>query len=127
MPESQRKYDKGENRRKHQGSSDEAVVVWENGLEVGKCPKGFSLEQATTLLQDAIPEFKKRQPDQPFRLWNYYAGAVYQARTSDGGVTWHGWPVQAKHIPPKIERQLRERAESYGDIKELKRWLDRKF
>jgi len=76
MPESQRQYDKGESRRKHQGSSHEADVVWENGLEVGKCPKGFSLEQASVLLQNAIPEFKKRQPDQPFRLWNYYAGAV---------------------------------------------------
>ncbi len=105
-PPNKYKYDKGENRPKHLGTDPEAQIGHKYGNEVGECPRSFSLEATQELLDDAIEEYRPRQLDAPFRLWNHYAGAVYQARTSDGGTTWHGWPVQGSHIPDKIRRQL---------------------
>lgn len=120
-------YDKGENRRKHQGTDPEPKIVHEFGNEVGKCPRGFPLDTAQRLLDDAIPEYQARQSDSPFRLWNYHDGAVYQARPSDGGTTWHGWPVQASRIPREIRRQIEVRAEAVGEGHRLKQWLRRVF
>jgi hypothetical protein len=121
-------YDKGENRKKHQGTSREARIVHEDGKEVGKCPKGFSLEAAQKLLvEGAIEERKSRQPDVPFRLWNVHNGVVYQARTSDSGRTWHGWSVGASHIPCKIRRQLEDRAIDLEEAHLLKEWLSKRF
>lgn len=54
-------------------------------------------------------------------------GAVYLARTSDGGTCWHGFPVPADKIPLSIERQLKEQAASTGELQELKRWLSQTF
>lgn len=127
MAQPQRKYDKGENRRKHQGTAPEARIAHKYGEEIGECPRGFTLATAQRLIDDAIEEHKKRQPDVPFRLWSYHDGAVYQARTSDGGTTWHGWPVQGNRIPDGIRRQLEAQAEQQGESDLLKQWLRRRF
>lgn len=127
MAEPPRKYDKGENRPKHLGTDPEDQIVHKYGNEVGECPRGFSLKAAQKLLDNAIEEYKPRQSDVPFRLWNYHAGAVYQARTSDGGTTWHGWPVQASRIPVKLLRQIEDRAEALGERHRLNQWLRKRF
>jgi hypothetical protein len=57
-------------------------VVYDYWRGVGKCPRGFSLETAQRPLEDAIKEYRSRQPDVPFRLWNYHDGAVYRVHTS---------------------------------------------
>jgi len=121
------KYDKGESRPKHRGTGREARIVDEYGEEVGKCPKGFSLAAAQELLDNAIEEYRSRQPDIPFRLWSYHDGAVYQARTSDGGTTWHGWPVAAHHIPDDILRRLEAQAIAVDESDRLKKWLKQKW
>jgi len=121
------KYDKGENRRKHVGTAPEAQIAHQYGNEVGECPRGFSLEAARELLDDAIEEYRSRQPDVPFRLWSYHDGAVYQARTSDGGTTWHGWPVAARHIPDDILPRLEARALAVDESDRLKKWLRQKW
>jgi hypothetical protein len=126
-PQHKYKYDKGENRPKHRGTVPEARIVDKYGEEVGECPRGFSLEAAQTLLDNAIEEYRSRQPDVPFRLWNYHDGAVYQARTSDGGTTWHGWPVQGSRIPDKIREQLEDRAAVLGERQRLNQWLRKRF
>ncbi|MFL7808318.1 MAG: hypothetical protein AB8I80_06790, partial [Anaerolineae bacterium] len=69
MVEPKRRYEKGENRRKHLGPDHIAQIVYEHGGEVGKCPRGLSLETAQKLADGAIEEHKSRQPDVPFRLW----------------------------------------------------------
>ena len=124
MPFTEFWYDKGENRRKHNGTSSQAEIVYEHGHWVGKCPRGFSLDIAQSLIEDAIPEYRPRQQDSPFRLWNYYDGAVYAARTSDGGTTWHGYP---QCDPPRnVLRELEKRADVQGQKGELKKWLIQK-
>jgi hypothetical protein len=126
-PQHKYKYDKGENRPKHQGTDRAARIVDKYGEEVGECPRGFSLHAAQKLLDDAIEEHRSRQPDVPFRLWSYHDGAVYQARTSDGGMTWHGWPVQGSRIPDNIRRQLDGQADALGERSRLNQWLRKRF
>ena len=118
-------YGKGENRRKHNGKSLQAAIVSEYGNRVGKCPRGFSLETAQKRLGFSFAEYRSRQPDNPFRLWTWHQGAVYAARTDDGGTTWHALPAQDP--PLSIQRKLEELATSYGEKPELKRWLKKKW
>lgn len=120
-----RVYDKGENRHKHRGRHDDARIVLEHGNRVGKCPRGFSLGVARELLKTAIEEYKGRQPDIPFRLWAYHDGAVYAARTSDGGTTWHGYPNQEP--PQKILAQLEQQADARNEKNRLRQWLNKRF
>jgi len=126
-PQHKYRYDKGENRCKHLGTDPEAQIVYKYGEEIGECPRGFALDVAQQLLDNAIEEYRSRQPDAPFRLWNYHDGAVYQARTSDGGMTWHGYPVQGRHIPDSIKRQLDGQAEALGERSRLNQWLRKRF
>lgn len=117
------KYEKGENRRKHLGNNVEAKVILEDGLLVGKCPKGFTVEKALSLLVDGIPEFRETAPEKPFRIWSYYEGAVYASRSQDGGETWHGYPCPFDDIPTKILRTLESRANMLNEGKRFKHWL----
>jgi hypothetical protein len=120
-------YEKGENRRKHNGVLPQAAIVQEHGKLVGKCPRGFSPEVARSLVRNAIPEYRNTLSDKPFRLWNYHEGAIYVAyRTGDGEKNWHGFP--ALHPPPlDIEKALRERVREIGEESQLKRWLRKKW
>jgi len=69
------KYEKGENRLKHLGSSAEACMVHEAGNNwVGKCPRGFPLDVAQELLEGAFPEFRNTTAERPYRLWAYHGG-----------------------------------------------------
>jgi len=119
-------YDKGENRRKHNGVSEQAEIVMEFGKLVGKCPRGFNLDMALSLVQNAIPEYRNSQPDKPFRLWNYYQGAIYVAKSSNGGKSWHGFPA-LKPPPKHIKKALMERAREIGEEPQAQTWLGRKW
>lgn len=121
-PNTSLKYEKGENRLKHVGRDKEAKVVKENGLDVGKCPKSFSIAEAENILQSGIPEFRKTTAEKPFRIWAYHKGAIYVAHSQDGGKTWHGFPIK-EEPPRKIKQQLEQSAQSLGEEKLLKKWL----
>jgi hypothetical protein len=124
-PESPICYNKGENRHKHLGRVREAVIVRERGNWVGKCPRSFQLETAQAKLRDSFAEYRSRQPDKPFRLWTYFEGAVYAARSEDGGTTWHAYPDQDP--PVVIRRQLELQADHLGQRDGLERWLKKKW
>jgi hypothetical protein len=117
------RYDKGESRHKHSGHHPEARIVWKTGTLIGECPKGFPLDVAESLLQEAIPEYRKTIPDKP--VWTYHEGAVYAARSQDGGRTWHGYPAQD---PPRdVLRKLEQRARERGERQQLKTWLAKRW
>jgi hypothetical protein len=125
-PNKSLKYDKGENRHKHSGKHQDARIIYENGLWIGKCPQGFLLAEAQTLLENGLPEFRNTTAEKPFRLWSYYQGAIYRARSSDGGATWHGFP--AKDEPPRdILKKLEHLAQQQGEEKLLKQWLKKQW
>lgn len=120
-------YNKGEHRKKHLGRLLEAECVWQDGLLVGKCPSGFSIEKALELLKDGIPERRKTWPHDPFRIWTYYDGTVYASRSEDHGVTWHGYPIPGSEMPFSIEVALLEKAKSIGEEKQFKNWCKKKW
>ncbi len=120
-PNKKLKYDKGENRHKHVGKGTNAQLIYENGILVGKCPKGFSFDIAQKLLENGIPEFRKTAEEKPFRIWSYYKGAIYVARSQDGGSTWHGYP--AINPPREISKKLEQLAQAQGEEKSIKQWL----
>jgi hypothetical protein len=121
------KYDKGENRRKHVGNAPDAQMILESGVLVGKCPKGFSGALALGLVQNGIQEFRKTAPENPCRIWNYYDGAIYAARSQDGGETWHGYPCPSEDIPRTILRELEARAIAAGQGQNIKHWLKKRW
>lgn len=124
------KYEKGENRHKHSGKvADAQMVQGKGGHWVGKCPKGFSLNDAQTLLQNGIPEFRKTTAEKPYRIWAYFNGAIYAARSQDGGNTWHGFPNghPMKEPPSQIMRQLVQRASERDEEANIKEWLDKRW
>lgn len=122
-PNKNLKYEKGENRRKHSGTELSANIVFEFGVWVGKCPKNFSLDKAEEILQSGIPEFRKTIPEKPCRIWTYFDGVIYAARTEDGGRTWHGFPAQDP--PEDILNKLIERNQS--ERSRIKQWLRQKW
>lgn len=120
------KYDKSENRRKHLGTHVEAMMAYEKGGNwVGKCPQGFDLSIAQKLVQYGIPEFRETTSEKPYRIWNYHNGAIYIARSSDGGKTWHGFPngYPMPEPPRPILRELEQRARESGQESKIKQWL----
>lgn len=129
-PNTSLKYEKGENRRKHSGKETDAQMVQEMGGHwVGKCPREFSLDKAMTLLQNGIPEYRKTAPEKPFRIWAYFNGAIYAARSQDGGNTWHGFPNghPMKEPPSQIMRKLVQRACEQGEEANIQEWLDKRW
>lgn len=118
-------YAKGENRFKHSGKRQKAHMEKRGALWVGVCPKGFDHDIAQCLLQHGIPEFRSTAAEKPYRLWNYYDGTIYAARTEDGGKTWHGFPNgHPMADPPKgILRELEKRAQEAGEERQFKNWL----
>ncbi len=121
-----RRYDKGEDRRKHLGISNVAEIVWDRsyGECVGKCPKGFSLKKAQQLTYFALPQYSNRSLDKPHALWAYWDGAIYRARTSDGGTTWHGFPDLDP--PVEIKDLLEELARYRGEERKIKKFMKQK-
>lgn len=124
-PNKDLQYSKGENRRKHSGHLQDARMVFKYGMWIGECPKGFDLAVAADLVQCGIPEFRSTVPEKPYRIWNYYDGAIYVAYSQDGGITWHGFPNgQPQPQPPRlILRQLEQRAKGLGEEARIKQWL----
>lgn len=129
-PNTSLKYEKGENRHKHSGKETDAQMVQERGgLWVGKCPRAFSLDNALTLLQNGIPEYRKTAPEKPFRIWTYFNGAIYAARSQDDENTWHGFPngYPMKEPPSQIMRKLVQRAREQGEEANIQEWLGKRW
>lgn len=113
-------YKKGEDRLKHIHNSDQAKASSKADGSAGLCPNTISLRQAREILQSGIPEFRKTSPDKPYRIFAYHAGAIYAARTQDGGHSWHAYPVKTG-IPEKIINQIKE--ENQSERRLIKKWL----
>jgi hypothetical protein len=123
------KYNKGENRFKHVGNEQFPQMVEINAGWIGKCPKGFDLTVAETLVREGVPEYRLTAAERPYRIWNYHDGAIYASRSEDGGTTWHGYPngAPASSPPIKILRELKTRAAACGEADLLKDWLKKRW
>src|SRR4051794_6724149 len=100
MPELKRKYDKGEKRFKHEGHGSEPEIQFlknRPGRFVGKCPANMPAQLRESLLREAIAgPIGDRDIDYPKYLYVVHNGTIYEARTSDAGTSYHGFPYRGK-------------------------------
>jgi len=121
-----RRYDKGERRFKHVGKGAQPVIELDKGNPrkwVGKCPSGIPQSELETLLNAAVEAPNgDRDLDVPKKLYVVRKGAVYEAQTSDGGTTYHGYPYKGK-LSGSILDELKKMAEQEKSVDEFSSWV----
>jgi hypothetical protein len=121
-----RRYDKGEKRFKHEGTGLEPEIQFyrnEPRRFVGKCPAGMSAQLRTQLLNEAIPApTGDREIDYAKYLYVVHNGAIYEARTSDAGISYHGFPYRGKMSKQLLE-QLRVMAGDKNCLDAFEKWV----
>jgi hypothetical protein len=121
-----RKYDKGEKRFKHEGTGPEPEVQFSKNQPrrfVGKCPAGMPAQLRTQLLNEALPAPSgDREIDYPKYLYVVHNGAIYEARTSDAGGTYHGFPYRGRLARDMMD-QLRRMAQDKNCLDAFEQWV----
>jgi hypothetical protein len=121
-----RKYDKGERRFKHVGKDAYPIIEFDNGDPkkwIGKCPCDLSEAERDRLLNEAVAAPNgDRELSAPKRLYAVHEGAIYEAQTSDGGVTYHGYPYRGKLSNP-ILTKLERLADQNGCADAFRAWV----
>jgi hypothetical protein len=119
-----RKYDKGEKRFKHEGTGPEPEIQFFRDQPrrfIGKCPAGMSAQVRTQLLNEAIPApAGDREIDYPKYLYVVHNGAIYEARTSDAGTTYHGFPYRGSLA---LVEQFRTMARQKNCLDVFEEWV----
>ncbi|HQT84233.1 MULTISPECIES: hypothetical protein [Acidiphilium] len=108
----QRRYERGENRRKHVGQSELPEIVSDGRDRIGKCPRGRAPEWRQGLLDDAVGYITVDPYSQEFpkRLFAVDVdGTIYTAQTSNPGDSYHGYPY-AGDLGKRILKTLRDKA-----------------
>jgi hypothetical protein len=121
-----RRYDKGERRLKHVGLTAAAEIVFEAGnprRPIGKCPNTVGPAKRQELLEAAIPGPNgDRILDVAKSLYAVHDGAIYEAQTSDGGITYHAYPYHGP-LNGRLIRALRSMAMESGQHDEFETWI----
>ncbi len=121
-----RKYDKGEKRLKHQGRGPKPEFrVYTNDPKriEGLCPATMSQQLREALLNEAIAAPNgDREAEYIKYLYAVHEGAIYEARTSDAGQTYHGFPYRGI-LGKVIVDKLRVKAEEKKCLQEFNRWV----
>jgi len=110
-------------KRKHGWARACAGFVDVRGRPVGKCPKGFSLEDAEAILNDGIRVEGRSRP----KVYAVHEGVLYRAIESGVG-SYHGFPEHPsgfRKLPRRLQRQIWQRAEDRGEKRELQKWLSK--
>jgi hypothetical protein len=121
-----RRYERGENRRKHLGSLAVPVVeVSAEGERIGKCPAGFPAARRQILLDRAIPHIVSAPYSAAFPKRLYAVdqdGTVYTAQTSNPGDSYHGYPY-AGRLGKRLIAALRDMARKENCETAFNRWI----
>jgi hypothetical protein len=90
---------------------------------VGKCPAGMPAQLRQKLLNEAIPgPTGDREIDYPKYLYVVHEGAIYEARTSDAGGSYHAFPYRGK-LSRELLEQLRNVAEEKKCLEACDEWI----
>jgi hypothetical protein len=120
------KYDKGDRRMKHVGTSSEPEIVVDPGQPrklVGKCPKGLE-KSAAVILRRSIAGSNGDRPGSYFKhRYAVHNGTIYEAATSDKGETYHGYPYGGK-LPKALVAELRKCAVREKTEDRFDKWVD---
>jgi hypothetical protein len=123
-----RKYDKGEKRFKHQGRHSYPEIQFfrdDPKRFVGLCPAGMPVKVRENLLNEAIAApIGDREIDYPKYLYVVHEGAIYEARTSDAGRSYHGFPYRGS-LSKDLLDSLRKMAEEKNCLQGFEDWVKR--
>jgi hypothetical protein len=121
-----RRYDKGERRLKHVGSTAAAEILFEAGNPrkvIGKCPNTVEPAKRQELLESAIPGPNgDRVLNVAKSLYAIYEGVIYEAQTSDAGVSYHAYPYHGP-LNGRLIKALRPMAKESGFESEFEAWV----
>src|ERR1051326_6947403 len=121
-----RRYDKDERRMKHVGSSSAAEIVFEHDnprRAIGKCPNTVDPSTRQALLEMAIPGPNgDRTLEVAKRVYAVHQGVIYEAQTSDAGVSYHGYPYHGE-VNGRLIRALRTMAVASGYELQFDFWI----
>lgn len=116
-------YDPGERRGKHRWNHNFPGFVTLSGKLVGKCSSDITKEIAKRLINTGVPYVSPRSNSgYPQYIYNVYRGAVYVARPTIPGRSYHGHPMKGP-VPRGIVAQLTTKAEREGTLDEFRKWL----
>ncbi len=122
----ERKYDKGERRFKHVSNGPEPVIEFDDNNPkkwIGKCPNTITDVERRRLLNEAIGAPNgDRELDVPKRLYVVHEGAIYEAQTSDHGMSYHGYPYKGK-LSREIVGRLSAMADRKGCAPAFEKWM----
>ena len=83
----------------------------------------FEIKLRTQLLNEAIHlPAGDREIDYEKYLYAVHNGAIYEARTSDAGVSYHGFPYRGK-LPKQLVERLRVMARDKNCIDAFEKWV----
>lgn len=120
-----RLYDKGERRRKHVAPGKAPELAYDSGNPrkvVGKCPSTISDADRDALLQRAVPlPNRDRELKPPKKIYAVFEGAIYEARTSDHGFSYHAYSYKGK-LGDRILNLLEAMADTDGCRAEFDAW-----
>jgi len=126
MTDPQRKYDKGEKRLKHEGRGPRPEIQFSKSTPkvfVGLCPANMAVKLRDLLLKEAIPaSLGDRDIEYPKYLYVVHDGAIYEARTSDAGVSYHGFPYRGR-LSKELLEKLREMAKNKQCLESFDDWV----
>ena len=122
----ERKYDKGERRFKHVGKGPEPYIEFDEGQPrkwVGKCPDTIPDAKKKELLNAAIAAPNgDRDVDYVKQLYVVHEGAIYEARTSDAGHSYHAYPYKGR-LSRSILQKLEAMAVTENTVQAFKAWI----
>lgn len=123
-----RRYERGEHRRKHLGSSERPeIAISTDGEPIGLCPKHLPLDRRQNMLDNAVPHLTRSPYSQAFPKRLYAVdidGAIYTGQTSNLGASYHGYPY-AGPMGKRLIAALREVAQKQNCATEFEKWLKR--
>lgn len=121
-----RLYDKGEKRFKHEGRDEVPRIEYDSSNPrkwIGKCPQAMPAQLRQQLLSEAVPGSPgDREVAYAKRLYVVHDGAIYEARTSDHGRSYHGFPYRGR-LDRRMLELLRDMAQRKGCLDDFERWV----
>ena len=126
--QARRRYEKGIDRHKHVGTTDQPEIVYVDGVPkyaLGKCPRAVPDALKDELLNEAIPVANgDRELDFPKRLHVVHEGTIYRVETSSAGKSYHAFPYAGK-LGKALVAELGEMAARKDCRKEFDKWVAR--
>jgi len=119
-------YERGEGRYKHVWDKPYAGFEPSPKGPVGKCANTITQDVARRLLNEGIAVPDNAQGPHPECIVNQYQGAIYMAKPTRKGISYHGFPWRGdlgSRLPRRVLQQLEQRAEAEGHLPEYKKWI----